>query len=132
MIGLDTNVLLRSILNDHPVESRQARAFIATHCTAENKGYINRITLCELIWVLGRSYGFTREAIAGVVERLLATEVFVLEDSSIVASALNAYRLGGVDFPDLLIAEINRNAGCSATATFDRRAAKLGGFKAIR
>ncbi len=41
-------------------------------------------------------------------------------------------RKKSLDFADALIAELNRRAGCSATATFDRRAAKQDGFVLVR
>ena len=52
MNGLDTNILVRHLVQDDPVQSKKASQFILTTCTREVPGVINRIVLCELVWVL--------------------------------------------------------------------------------
>jgi predicted nucleic-acid-binding protein len=84
--------------------------------------------LCELIWVLSRGYHFGRAEIAAVVSSLLTSNDIVLEDSEQVRVALLSFQSGGLGFADALMGEVNRVHGCEATATFDRKAARLGGF----
>jgi predicted nucleic-acid-binding protein len=128
MIGLDTNVLLRYFVKDDIVQWEQPTRFIATRCTVENPGFIDRIALCEMLWVLTRGYGYGRADVAHVVGRLLASRELVLEDPDIVRSALQHYERSGIDFADALMAKVNCAHGCEATATFDRKAAKGDGF----
>ena len=66
-----------------------------------------------------------------VVEKLLTSSDMVLEDCEWVRVALKACRTGNVDFADALIGQVNRARGCEATATFDRKAAKLDGFMRV-
>jgi predicted nucleic-acid-binding protein len=54
-----------------------------------------------------------------------------LEDADVVGSALRIFSSGNVDFADALIGEVNRALGCEATATSDRKAAKLDGFVSV-
>ena len=132
MIGLDTNVLLRVFVIDDGEQSRQALRFFARECSSTTPGYVNCVVLAEVIWVLDTSYRYTRDAIARIVAQLLDTEDIRIEARDEVAAALRAYPKASVNFTDILIAELNRRAGCSATATFDRKAARLDGFKLLR
>jgi predicted nucleic-acid-binding protein len=126
MIGLDANVVLRLIVEDDPEQSRRAATFVESHCTSDSPGFINRITLCETIWVLKSGHGYDRGNIAAAIRRI--TETFVVEDREHVRHALDKFERSAIDFADALVAEINRAHGCRATATFDRKAARLGGF----
>jgi predicted nucleic-acid-binding protein len=128
MIGLDTNVLLRYFVKDDPFQSERATRYVATHCTRENPGFVDRVTLCEMVWVLSRGYKYPRSEVASIVGQLLATEELLLEDQQLVEAAVWRYRATNIEFPDALIAAVNRDRGCEATATFDRKAGKLDGF----
>lgn len=131
MIGLDSNVVIRHLTADDPEQSARVAAFLARRCTADRPGYINRIVLCEIVWVLKRLYRYDRAVIATVVERLLHTTELVVEDRELVAAALEGYRNGEADFSDCLIGLGNLAAGCETTATLDRDAASLPTFVAI-
>jgi predicted nucleic-acid-binding protein len=128
MIGLDTNVIVRLFVDDDPNQVEAARRLVASRCSRDHPGFIDRVALCELIWVLASVHGYRREEIADVIERLLESRDMRLEDNDLVRGALQDYRATSVDFADILIGEVNRARGCEATATFDRRAAKLKGF----
>lgn len=128
MIGLDTNVLARLFVDDDLVQAGLARRFVADRCTAQYPGFVDRVALCELVWVLSRVHGYERTEIINVIEALLASRDIVLEDDEAVRAALRTFATRSVDFADVLIGQINRARGCEATATFDRKAAKLDGF----
>ena len=107
---------------------RAARKFVADRCSPHDPAFVDRVALCELVWVLTSVHGFGHAAVAEIVDKLRATEEIVLEDGEIVHAALQTFRNRGVEFADALIGEVNRARGCEATATFDRKAAKLDGF----
>jgi predicted nucleic-acid-binding protein len=130
MKGLDTNVLVRLLVADDPDQAERAAAHIATHCSTDDPGWINRVVLCELVWVLDRGYGYERDEIADALEKLVAANQIRVEDPSAVWAGLRALRAGD-DFADVVIGQTNRAAGCEATVTFDRRAARLEGFEGI-
>jgi predicted nucleic-acid-binding protein len=132
VIGIDTNVLVRYLVGDDPIQARQAEAFLLRCCSAEEPGFVNRIVLCELAWTLERTYGYARSDIARALEQLLAARELRVEDRAHVLAALAVYRRTAIGFSDAVIAEINRAQGCEATATFDRKASKLGGFVALK
>lgn len=131
MIGLDTNVLVRYFAEDDPAQARAAARLIERKLSAESPGHISCIVLAELAWVLDRSYGSPKATIIEIIDGLLASPALVIEQKSAVRQALQAYRGGAGDFADCLIAELNATAGCEATLTFDRAAARLPGFRLL-
>jgi predicted nucleic-acid-binding protein len=128
MIGLDTNVLARLFVDDDPIQTAAARKFVGSRCTNNDPGFIDRIALCETVWVLTRAHGYDRSKIVSVIEELLASQDMILENAESVRAALHVFATHSVDFADALIAQVNRSHGSDETATFDRKAAKLDGF----
>ena len=84
MIRLDTNVLARLFFNDDPVQARLARRLVADRCTSRYPGIVDRVALCETIWVLTRAHGYGRAEIVRVIEELLASRDMKLEDEEVV------------------------------------------------
>lgn len=131
MIGLDTNVLVRLVVNDEPRQAQAAAKFISKNCTSDDPGFINVTVLCELVWTLERAYGYARDEIATALRAILDNGVFAVEAPHRVAPAVEKYARQGFDLADLLIGGVNLDRGCQFTATFDRKAAKLDGFRLL-
>jgi len=127
LIGLDTNILLRYIIQDEPKQAKLAERFIESQLSARNPGFINQIVLCELVWVCESAYKFARDDVAAMVQRVLETNVFIVERSDLAWKALQLYR-ADLDFPDALIGLTNSSFGCERTVTFDKRAARRHGM----
>ncbi len=66
-----------------------------------------------------------------VLEKILQTSQFVIEDADSAWHALIDYKKTNVDFSDSLIGAVNKLAGCGKTATFDKQAGKLPDFEFI-
>jgi predicted nucleic-acid-binding protein len=130
MIGLDTNVLVRYIVQDDPKQSPRATRLIES-LTAESPGYVTLVSIVELVWVLSGCYGSTRGEICEVLETLLRSRELVVADADIVWKALRLYREGKADFADNLIERLSNAAGCIHTATFDRTAAGVCGMRLV-
>jgi len=128
MIGLDTNVVVRLFVDDDLHQADVARDLVTRRCSPENPGFVDRVALCELLWVLGSVHGYGRADLGDVVETLLASRDIRLEDGDLVQLALWDFRESNVDFADILIGHVNKARGCDLTATFDRKASKLDGF----
>lgn len=127
MIGLDTNVLVRLLTNDDPAQADAAQHLLETQAGRQAPAFVDRVALVELVWVLQRRYGYDRAAIADAVVALLRTPALRLEDAERVIDAVRIYRGGQADFADVMLVLGAREAGCTALATFDRRAARLEG-----
>ena len=68
MIGLDTNVVVRYIAQDDPVQSRKATQIIEQRLTEDDPGFVSLVTMVETVWVLDRVYGLPNGRIAAVIE----------------------------------------------------------------
>ena len=127
MTGIDTNVLVRYLVQDDPDQGKKAARFIASECSADAPGLINRIVMCELVWVLESAYGYPREKVVLALEKILRTTQFSIEDHQEAWMSFREYQAGG-DFADSFIAAVNRRVGCVHTVTFDRKAGRRPGF----
>ena len=132
MKGLDTNVLVRYLVQDDPKQAAQASKFIETHCTDERPCFIGQIVLCELAWVLESNYHQDRVQIASIIEQLLQVGQLDVMEPEVVWRALNDYENSNADFPDHLLARVNQSMGCEVTVTFDKKAAKQVAFQMLK
>lgn len=130
MIGVDTNVLVRFLVQDDPDQAKAAATLFAG-LTEEAPGFLCREVLVELVWVLERAYGLSRPDIARALDSLLEARELVVEAADRVAIAVDRYRKGGAGFSDQMIALAGQGAGCQATVTFDRQAGALPGMQLL-
>jgi predicted nucleic-acid-binding protein len=128
MIGLDTNILVRYLVQDDPIQSAKAKEIIEGRLTEDSPGFVSIVAMVETVWVLERAYGLANREIAAAVERMLQTEVLVVENEQEVFTAMVALKQGRGSFADGLIAELGTRAGCVRTLTFDQKAVRLRGF----
>jgi predicted nucleic-acid-binding protein len=73
LIGLDTNVIIRYIVQDDEQQAKLATDLIESQCSSENPVFINEITLCEIVWVLKRAYGYEKTVIINILRQLLVS-----------------------------------------------------------
>ena len=131
MIALDTNVLVRFLVQDDPKHG-QAAAELVDGLTEQEPGYICREVIVELVWVLERAYKMTRAQIAPAVEGLLTSREFVVEDADRVGLGLARYAMGGAGFSDRMILLASVDAHCACLATFDKALAGDQGVQLLR
>ena len=131
MKGLDTNVLVRYIVQDDPEQSKLATQFIEHECTPESPAFINSVVICELVWVLESAYEYPRQDISKVIEQILRTREFHIHEPELLWQSLWGYKHKGADFADHFIASINVHHGCKFTATFDKKAARVEHFRQL-
>lgn len=132
MIGLDTNVLVRYIMQDDPKQSAQASRFIES-LTADAPGFVPLVAVVELVWVLSACYDLKRAQLMDALDGLLRTKEIGVERAETVWKALRAYRASSTaDFADCLIERSASSAGCERTVTFDRVAAKSCGMMLLQ
>lgn len=143
MIAVDTNVLLRRILNDDMEQAAKARKLF----DKSDQVLITDIVMVEAIWTLkGKRYKASKDDIVAVVMGLLEEPNVVFESQQAVWSALNDFinaptvktgdGLRAADLPDALIVNKARatmeqlGVAYDATYTFDQAAQALSGTKA--
>lgn len=130
MIGLDTNVLVRYLVQDDPAQSARANALIDS-LTAEAPGFVALVSVVELLGILQSCYGTSRETQVQVLERLLDSRELRVEQAEVVREALSRFRIGRADFADCLIECCAAAAGCTTVVTFDPLAARDAGMRAL-
>ncbi len=131
MIALDTNVLVRYMMQDDPKQSPRATRLIEA-LTGEEPGFVPVVALVEVVWVLSGSYGLDRAQVSEALDGLLRSRELRLDRADLVVQALRRFSAGGADFADCLIERIAANAGCTDTMTFDTGAAQSAGMRLIR
>ena len=131
MKGVDTNVLVRYITRDDPGQERAASRFLESARTRSKPIFVNVIVLCELVWMLRRTYEYSRAEVAAVIGQVLTTEQIVVEGADLAWLALSDFKGSKADFADCLMGRKNLRLGCDATATFDGRLKGVAGFAAL-
>lgn len=127
MIGLDTNVLVRYVAQDDPVQTPAANEII-DGLDESRPGYVTMIVLVEMYWVLSRAYKMDTTSIAKILYGVLDSAEILVEQPDAVRRALRRVD-DGADFADALINQLGADAGCDFTVTFDQKAAKVAGMR---
>jgi predicted nucleic-acid-binding protein len=126
MLAVDTNVLVRLIVRDDPKQVSAAEEFIS------RGAWVSHLVLIETMWVLDSVYERTANQVAMAVEMLLNHKDLTIQDSDVVAIALEEFRSRpALGFSDCLVLEVARKAGHLPLGTFDREFAKLHGVQRL-
>ena len=131
MTGLNTNILVRFITQDDPLQSPKGDA-IMNSLTPDEPGWIAIASTAEFAWVMKRIYRVNREDDYSMLTMFLTWPDIVMENANLVRSAANLFRQGTAEFTDYLVESSAREAGCSRTLTFDRKAAKSAGMTLVQ
>lgn len=119
MRALDTNVLVRALVQDDAAQGRRAQA-----CLSAQPVYVPVTVILELEWVLRSRYGYSPKAIADAMEKLAILENAVVGEQAAVVAAATKLRQGW-DFADALHHALA--AGCDDFATFDTTLSRRAG-----
>lgn len=130
MIGLDTNVIVRYIMQDDVKQSPMATRLVESR-TAAAPGFVPIVAVVELAWVMSSAYELDKRQLTAALEGLLRTKELVVESAETVWRALRLYQSANADFADCLIERSASASGCVRTMTFDRDAAKGAGMTLV-
>ncbi len=128
MIGIDTNILVRYIAQDDELQSGIATEFIENYCSNGNKIFVNHLVICELVWVLKKCYKLSKPKTIDVIQHILQTSQFSIENAQVIWQALTDYKKYSADFADYVVGRTNTFNNCDETITFDKKASKSNGF----
>lgn len=129
MTGVDTNVILRAVLQDHEVQTPIAQQTLSGF-SRESPGFISMVTLAEVYWMLARGRRFEKRACLAVIRRLVETETLEFDDGEGIVRALHLAE-DGADFADALVQATMDQFGATETVTFDRGAAEKLGWRLL-
>lgn len=118
-IAADTNVLLRDVLQDDPIQSRLAKKVLQS----AELVVIPVPVLCEFVWVLRQGYKRPAAEIAGSIRFLVDSSNVVVNEPAVEAG-LAVLDQGG-DFADGAIAYEGHWLGAEEFVSFDKQAISL-------
>jgi predicted nucleic-acid-binding protein len=131
MPGLDTNVLVRWLVEDDDTQVARAKNLFETARSRRTTLFVPDTVMLELEWVLRSRYGFDKSTVLGAFSALLETQELEFQTESAIERALHLYRLGAAEFRDCLHAGICGAADRSPMLTFDERAARLPSVRSL-
>ncbi len=131
MIGLDTNVLVRYLVQDELKQAAQATQLIENKLTVVDPGFVSLVVLQELYWVLTSLYSVTGSEWLITVEDLLASQTVHIEQREVVQAVIRVCKSKKASFVDVLITQVAKSAGCIQTVTFDKAAVRFAGMAAV-
>ena len=129
MKAIDTNILVRFLVNDEPRQSKLARDLFHKAEVSRDRLYVSNMVLLETLWVLESAYDVDRESLLETLHELLLMPVLALENRELIQAVLASARTGKAELSDLLIGHAAQLAGCEITLTFDKVAARLSVFQ---
>jgi predicted nucleic-acid-binding protein len=118
-LTVDTNVLVRAVVQDDPVQAQKAAAVLLDAALIA----VTLSTLCELVWVLRKVYGLQILDVARAIRALIATANVEMNRPA-VAAGLAVLEAGG-DFADGVIAYEGSWLGGETFVSFDKKAVLL-------
>ena len=131
MAALDTNVLVRFLVQDDARQGGAARRLIRGAVDAGGALFVAVTVVLELEWVLRSSFGFDKAGVLQALFALLGSFELTFESEGAVEAALGHYADATADFADCLHAALALMAGEKPLWTFDRAAAKVDGAKLL-
>lgn len=131
MASLDTNVLVRYLVQDDALQLAAAKKLIRTALQAGETLYVPITVMLELEWVLRSNFGFDKEQVTTTLASLLAAAELSFESELALEIALALYKKHAADFSDCTHIALSHVAGESPLWTFDRAASKIDGAKLV-
>lgn len=128
MIAVDTNVLLRYIVQDDPDQSALAERFLERDLSSQEPGFVSLVAVCEIAWALERTYDLPRDAIADAIMGLTRTPQLEIEAEDLVRAAAAQTRF---TIADTIIHLVGQARNCAKTVTFDRKFARMEGVELL-
>ena len=117
MLAIDTNVIVRVLTGDDPVQSPRARALIQN-----NEVSVSTSVVLETEWVLRDAFDVPRDVLLRQLRRFFGSENVRLDRPQAVNRALD-WAEAGMGFADAL--HLACAAHCDEFATFDKALAKV-------
>lgn len=128
MIAIDTNVLIRLLVDDphEKTQSQLARQLLLEH----GQAWVSSVVLIETVWVLQSRYQLTKAEIIAVIEKLIEHSRIQLENAVYINESLTVYRNSNACFADCCILN-NAKKQSFVLYTFDRKLSRLQGTELI-
>ena len=131
MIGLDTNVVLRLLLNDDPAQRLRAAKAIQQAGRLAVTVTITLAVVLEMEWVLRSVAKMTKPQVLSVFNLLLESYDIEIDNEKVLEQALHIYANAACDFAECLFLAQYQRMGCQTMLTFDAKAARMAGVQLV-
>ena len=131
MQAVDTNLLVRLIVDDDVAQAQKIRALFDRHADAAGALSVADSALVELVRALDRVHARPREQIAMALHALAGNATVKSESAAALLEATALYAQGPADFSDCLLAVRAQHAGCASLRSFDEKMRALPGVKLL-
>lgn len=131
MASLDTNVLVRYLVQDDEPQFLLAKKLVRSAVGAGETLHIPVTVMLELEWVLRSNFKFSKVQVTSILSALLSSQELSFESETAAEIALALYVKGAADFADCMHVALAHMVGESPLWTFDRAAAKVDGAKLV-
>lgn len=132
MAALDTNVLVRLIVEDNAAQVAAAKKLLAQNIRENETLFVPVTVSLELEWVLRSSFGFSKPEVIRALSLILTAVELSFESESALEAALLHYEQGTADYSDYLHLALAQRVNAQPMWTFDKAAAKASGAKLLR
>ena len=131
MNAVDTNILMRFLMND---DAPQSQIVYALFKRTEKRGdmlFVPVVVVLEMIWVLESAYSISRQEIIASINDLLSMPILAFEIQPAVQKFVISARKNNLDLSDLLLAQAAAHSHCNKVYTFDKKASKFKLFELL-
>lgn len=128
MRAVDTNVLVRFLVQDDEKQAQIATQLLADAEADKQPLFVSNVVVLEMMWVLKSAYEVPRDEILDSLSELLSMVALEFQDSLSIRDFVSSAQHNTYDLADLLICHVARGKGYDTTLTFDKKAAKAPHF----
>lgn len=132
MKALDTNILIRFLINDDIKQAERVKELLKHAEEAGDAFYVSEFVVIEMVWVLSALYELSRGNILDAIEELMLLSVLNFFDNDFMVEFIAISRNSNLDLSDILIGLSGKTNKCPSTITFDKKAAKSESFELIK
>lgn len=131
MPALDTNALVRYVVQDDEVQVAAARRLIRKHVREQRTLFVPVTVALELEWVLRSNFGDSKGQTIEALSNLLSATELTFESERALELALKLYRKGSAGFADCLGIALAAQAGEQRLRAFDKSAVTVSGAQLV-
>ena len=132
MIFLDTNIFLRYFLKENELVFGKLEKLFSEIILGNIIGVANAMIIAEVVWVLSRSYKWSKEKICDNIELILITPNIRFKDKAILVNAVNVYKEENIGFIDAYNYSYMQYYGVNKIYSFDRDFDRLKDIKRLK
>jgi predicted nucleic acid-binding protein len=128
---VDTNILLRHFLQDHPDQSPRATAFIARIEHGELDVHVSDIVVFEAVFLLERHYKQPKTLVRELILGFLELSSVILRGKRRFRGVFDLYVNRNVSFADAYHAILMRQNKIGEVVSFDRDFDRVSGIRRV-